>query len=145
MVSSVSAVSPEGPPSPVDVSCRKYTPDAYRTSVACFEKDHKKEVYLSCAFYGVINILYAEHGYEPDVEASSSCHATRTRTCRVNALDEDSIKQACMGQASCVLTVSRRTIPSCAVDSNYFQVEYQCVQGTYGDCFQVEYQCVQGT
>lgn len=130
----IPALRKDGTSSPIHLTCGKYRPSDHRTSITCFhdQKQPKQEIYLNCHYQGVINILYAEHGYHSNFSSGGGqkCQPVYQRGCTRNAMGHYKLLESCMGLRECRVVISRETIPSCSHDSNYFQVEYQCIQGT---------------
>ena len=73
-----------------------------------------------------------------------SCSYMESGSCLHDVPELGQVRARCMGLTSCRIAVAISYLQACRTDSNFVQVEYECVPGTYADVARVQYECVPG-
>lgn len=89
----------------------------------CLDSDPAGEFSLTCGSLGVINIIYAQTGH-----SNSSCEYRHWHDCAEDVSQMPAILQ-CMGEKSCEVPVLPTLLSKCSLNSNYWQVQYECIEG----------------
>lgn len=123
------------------------SPPEQRVASTCMPPDHGGELYLDCRSQGVIKVISSRHGY-------TSLHACpsdiiKGDLCAVTDGEQtvDVIRDRCMGQTDCHVSVSAVDLPTCSLKSNYAQSVYECVESkaTGADHSIIDVFLIQGT
>lgn len=110
-----------------------------RQALSCLETPHAGELYLSCAAYGVINILQVIAGYRLSNKSADSFDQ-RNRSCTPNevmaqtacssVVDISEVGSQCMRRISCNPAVpSFWNLTKCNRPNDFVIINYQCIPG----------------
>lgn len=110
-----------------------------RQAVSCLEAPRAGELYLSCAAYGVINILQVTAGYRSSNKSADSFD-NRNRSCMPeeviaqaackSIVDISEVGSQCMRRISCNPSIpSFWNLTKCNRPSDFVIINYQCIPG----------------
>lgn len=118
----------------------------------CLTHIQPNEIYLECGGGGgggLINLVSVQYGHqEMTLDDRISCGYQEGGACLRPLGELGLVRSVCMSLSQCYFSVSIVYLEACQRDSNFVQVEYQCIPGKWMqpssvyDGLAVEYCCI---